>query len=206
MIREALGVLLDAHPEIEVVGQTATGAEAVQLVEELGPDVALLERSLSDMDGNDATRQIKDQNPATRVLVLTEEFSDASVRAAFRAGADGYVLKQADPDEIRMAIVRASRGAPYLGPEVTSRVLEVYLAAEGTPQEVAAPLRRLTGRERELLTLVAEGRTSREIGERLGISPRTADKHKANIMKKLDIHNVGALTAFSIRELPSSTP
>ncbi|MDW7709425.1 MAG: response regulator transcription factor [Deferrisomatales bacterium] len=201
MIREALSILLDAHPEIEVVGQAATGEEGIRLVEDLGPDVALVETELSDMDGNEATRQIKDRRTETRVLILTEEFDDKSVRAAFRAGADGYVLKQADPDEIRMAVVRAARGSPYLGPEVTARVLEVYLAAESELPGVPAPLRELTHRERELLALVAEGLTSREIGDRLGISSRTADKHKSNIMRKLNIHNVGALTAFSIREL-----
>lgn len=201
MVREGLSVLLDAHPEITVVGQAGTGDEAIRLVLELAPDVVLMETALPDMDGEAATREIKAQAPQTRVLILTEELSDAAIRSAFRSGADGYVIKQADADEIQMAIARAVRGFPYLGPEVTARVLEVYLAAEGSAGGAPGALRVLTQRERELLALVAQGLTSREIGERLGISHRTADKHKANIMKKLGIHNASALTAFAIREL-----
>lgn len=163
--------------------------------------MVLMETGLPDMDGESATRRIKAQAPQTRVLILTEELSVAAIRSAFRAGADGYVIKQADADEIQMAIARAVRAFPYLEPEVTARVLEVYLGAEAGAGEAPGALRLLTHRERELLALVAQGLTSREIGARLGISPRTADKHKANIMKKLNIHNASALTVFAIREL-----
>lgn len=204
LVREAFHALLNGHPEIEVVGESDDGVEVAALAADLEPDVVLLGLSLLNQDGIETTREIKRRTADRKVIILTEEATLAAVRMAFTAGADGFLMKSAAFSELESAFARVRSGHRYLGPEATELVLTEFLDASGQNRRAGTPLAGLTSREVEILRLCAEGKTSREMSAVLGISPRTADKHKANIMKKLAIHNTGALTAFAIRELASA--
>jgi DNA-binding NarL/FixJ family response regulator len=201
LVREALRALLDGHPEIEVVGESEDGVEIARLASDLTPDVVLVGLSVLSQDGIRVTEDIKRQTPSVRVVILTEDTSAASVRSAFAVGADGYLVKSASFGELGAALARVRGGGRYLGPEATELVLAEFLRPSESNLHQGTELGNMTSRELEILRLFAEGKTSREAATALGISPRTADKHKANIMKKLDIHNTAALTAFAIREL-----
>jgi len=204
LVREAFRSLLDGHPEIEVLGESDDGREVVALAAERSPDVVLVGLSLLHQDGIDTTREIRDRGLDVKVLILTEEASREAIRTAFEAGADGFLLKSAPFRDLEAALHRVSGGGRYLGPEATELVLEGFLASAEGLRPASPSVAGLTFREVEVLRLCAEGQTSREMGAALGISPRTADKHKANIMKKLNIHSGTALTAFAIRELTAT--
>jgi len=201
LIREAFHALLNGHPEIEVLGESDDGREVVNLVEEHLPDVVLVGLSLLHQDGVDTTREIRKRGLDVKVVILTEDASREAIQMAFEAGADGFLLKSAPFQDLEAALHRVRAGGRYLGPEATELVLGEFLASTDASRSPIPAVEGLTFREVEVLRLCAEGQTSREIGSSLGISPRTADKHKANIMKKLGIHSAGALTAFAIREL-----
>ena len=205
LVREAFRALLDGHPEIEVIGESDDGVEVAGLSVEREPDVVLLGLSLLNQDGIETTREIKRRAGERKVIVLTEDASLGAIRSAFEAGADGFLMKSAQFAELETALARVRTGRRYLGPEATELVLSEFLASSTQSRHAGTPLAGLTTREVEVLRLCAAGKTSREMSAVLGISPRTADKHKANIMKKLDIHNTGALTAFAIRELTSNS-
>jgi DNA-binding NarL/FixJ family response regulator len=197
ILREGLRALLTADPGFDVVGEAEDGRDAVRCVENHLPDLVLMDLSLPRMNGMDAIREIKRRCPETKVLALTVHKTEEYILATLRAGADGYVLKDATHAELLMAIKSVLMGRPYLSPGVSDKVIEGYLAGRKTLRSTT-PWDTLTQREREILKLIAEGYKNRQIADYLYISVKTVEKHRSNLMKKLDLHNTSALTAFAM--------
>jgi DNA-binding NarL/FixJ family response regulator len=199
ILREGLRALLSADSKYEIVGEAADGRQAVRSVEKLGPDLVMMDLSMPKMTGMDAIREIKKRYPETRVIALTVHKTEEYLRTTLQAGADAYVLKDATHRELIMAIESVLKGKTYLSPGVSEKVIEGYL--EGRENRLSnSTLELLSPREREVLKLIAEGYKNKEIAADLFISLKTVEKHRANLMKKLDLHNTAALTAYSIEQ------
>ncbi|HET7088450.1 MAG TPA: response regulator transcription factor [Anaerolineae bacterium] len=185
IVRSGVRLLLQAEPDIEVVGEALNGDEAVALAESLRPDMVLMDIAMPGMDGLEATRQIKARFPDMHVLVLTMHRSDEYFFEMLKAGASGYVLKGAETNELIGAIRAVARGEVFLYPTMAKQLLQDYLnrlkEGAGLPQPT------LTPREREILRLLAEGYSNKEIAERLIVSPSTIHSHRTNLMRKLDL-------------------
>ncbi len=198
ILRDGLRALISSDPNFEVVGEAEDGRQAIKRVNQLLPDLLLIDLSMPRMNGIDALKEIKRDCPKTRVIVLTVHKTNEYLTAALQAGADGYVLKDASREELLNAIHHVLAGKSYLSPTVSKEVISGFLEGQ-TPQESATSWSLLTRREREILTAIAEGGKNKDIAEQLHISPKTVDKHRSNIMKKLDLHNVASLTAYAIK-------
>jgi DNA-binding NarL/FixJ family response regulator len=177
----------------EVIGEASDGAEALKLAQTLKPDVAVFDLMMPTMSGLDAARQILGSNPTMPIILLTMHTEEHHVAAALRAGVKGYVLKTQAAEDLIQAIREVVRGRPYLSPGVSSAVISGYL--NGTPA-LGDPL---TAREAQVLKLVAEGHTSKEIASTLNLSVKTAESYRANLMEKLDIHDTAGLVRYAIR-------
>ena len=199
VVRSGLRMLLEAQPDMTIIGEAETGQEAIRRVAELSPDVVLMDIEMPGMNGIEATRRIKANAPASAVLALTMYEDDQYFFEMLRAGASGYVPKRAAPDELVSAIRAVSRGEVYLYPSLAGRLVQDYLrrgpAGEGEP-----PSDELTPREHEVLTLIAEGFSNNEIADRLVISAKTVDRHRENIMRKLNLHNRVDLVKYALRK------
>ena len=196
LVREGIRRLLETREDFRVVGEASDGEEAVALVTEKQPDIALMDIWMPRLSGIDATRRIGKRGLATRVLVLSMHESRSFVEEVLRAGAAGYIVKNAAPEDLLNAIDAVRSGASYLSPSITQQVVDaIARPGDAAPQGVAA----LTDREREVLQLIAEGLSSKEIAELLGVSLKTVDSHRSNLMEKLDIHKVSGLVRFAIR-------
>jgi DNA-binding NarL/FixJ family response regulator len=195
ILREGLRSLLSSEPELRVVGEAKDGREAIRRVEQLEPDLILMDLSMPRMNGVEAIREIKNRIPETKVLALTVHKAEEFVLEVLQAGADGYVLKDASSEELVMAIRSVLEGQRYLSPAVSQMVIEGYLAGRKTGE---SSWDTLTKREREILKLIAEGHKNKEIADYLCISVKTVEKHRANLMKKLDLHSAAALTAYAM--------
>ena len=199
ILREGLRALLSADPKFKIVGEAADGRQAVRSVEKLGPDLVMMDLSMPRMTGMDAIREIKKRHPETKIVALTVHKTEEYLRTTLQAGADAYVLKDATHGELLMAIDNVLKGKPYLSPGVSEKVIEGYL--EGMEKHPpGSTLGLLSPREREVLKLIAEGYKNKEIADDLCISLKTVEKHRANLMKKLDLHNAAALTAYAIEQ------
>jgi two-component system response regulator NreC len=198
IVRKGLRSLLEGGPGMAVVGEAEDGREAVRMAEQLRPDVVLMDLSMPGLNGLEATRQIKSRVPEVKVLVLTRHANEEYVFQILRAGASGYVVKKAAPDELASAIWAVYRGDSYLSPAISKTVIEAYI--EHAERMVESTYDRLTDREREVLQLIAEGHSSREIAERLCISEKTVRTHRANLMGKLDLHSTAELTQYAIHK------
>lgn len=197
ILREGLKSLLASKPEFEVVGEAEDGLDAISLVRDKSPDLVLLDLSMPRLDGLSAMRDIKRSCPDAKILALTVHTDEDYVLEAFNAGADGYCLKDAGRNELLMAIQSVFSGKPYFSPGIADRVLEGYL--EGRQRmKSSSSWETITHREREVLKLIGEGYKNKEIADLLCISVKTVEKHRSNIMKKLDLHNAAALTAYAI--------
>ncbi len=197
ILREGLKVLLSADPDLEVIAEAGDGREAIRGVQKHQPDLLLLDLSMPRMDGIPAISDIKKRYPETKIIALTVHKTEEYVLAALEAGADGYVLKDATHDELVLAIKNVMVNRPYLSPGVSRTVIKGYLhGAKGEHPE--GVFESLSPRERDVLKLIAEGNKNREIADFLCISPKTVEKHRANLMKKLDLHNAADITAFAI--------
>lgn len=199
LVREALASLVALDPHVHVVGEAGNGTDALRLIAALQPAVVLLDLSMPGIHGTEVIRQTKIAHPAVRCLVLTVHMSEPIVRAAFHAGAAGYILKEASHEELKTAIHSVAQGQTYLSPMITNTVLSGYLDKHSSFAMEASPWQELSDREREVLKLVAEGGTSKKIGERLCISVRTVEKHRANLMSKLHLKTTASLTVFAIK-------
>ena len=199
ILREGLRALLSADPKFKIVGEAADGRQAVRSVEKLGPDLVMMDLSMRRMTGMDAIREIKKRHPETKIVALTVHKTEEYLRATLQAGADAYVLKDATHDELLIAIDSALKGKTYLSPGVSERVIEGYLKGRES-RLPSSTLGLLSPREREVLKLIAEGYKNKEIAADLCISLKTVEKHRANLMKKLDLHNAAALTAYAIEQ------
>jgi DNA-binding NarL/FixJ family response regulator len=199
ILREGLRALLCTDPNLEIVGEAGDGQTAIRCVDNLSPDLVLMDLSMPKMSGLEAIRDIKNRNPDTKIIVLTVHKTEEYMLSTLQAGADGYVLKDADYPELRMAIKNVMAGRRYLSPEISEKVISGYLGGKERLRAKSV-LETLTKREREILKLIAEGYKNREVADYLFISPKTVEKHRANLMKKLNLHNASALTAFAIEK------
>jgi DNA-binding NarL/FixJ family response regulator len=197
ILREGLRALLSGEPAIEIVGEAADGHEAIRRCRELVPHIVLMDLSMPNLNGTEAIHAIKRHDPDIKIIVLTVHRSEEYVRTALEAGADGYLLKDDTRHELLAAIHNISRDKPYLSPGICDKVISGYLdhAVTGSCDLLAS---QLTVREREVTKLIAEGRKNREIAAHLSVSLKTVEKHRANLMRKLDIHSVSALTLYAI--------
>lgn len=197
ILREGLRSLLASSEDLEVVAEAEDGLGAIRCVERDNPDLILLDLAMPRMNGIEALREIKRRSPGTKILVLTVHKSEEYVLAAFQSGADGYCLKDATRAELLAAMREVLAGKRYISPGIADKVLEGYLDGRKTLKPDSS-WGSLTHREREVLKLIGEGYKNREIAEYLCISPKTVEKHRANLMKKLDLHSAAALTAYAI--------
>ena len=196
LVRQGLRALLDAEPGLRVVGEAADGFEAIRAVEHLRPSVLVLDLMMPRLGGMQVAREVTRRFPETRLLVLSMHAEDAYVSEALGSGALGYVLKASSADELVKAIREVIAGRRYLGSGLSASGVEAYAAK--TRNVPLDPYAALTAREREVLQLVAEGRTSVEIAARLSISPRTIETHRANLMHKLGLHTPAELIRFAL--------
>jgi DNA-binding NarL/FixJ family response regulator len=199
LLRAGLRALLTQDPDIEIVGEADNGRDAVQSIGTLTPHLVLMDLSMPGMNGIEAIRDIKRRYPETRVLVLTIHKTDEYIHESLRAGADGYILKDATHDELRVAIRSVLNGKTYLSPDISGKVINGYLGAGNSPGPSSA-WDSLTHREREVLKLVAEGHPNKFIADYYCLSVKTVEKHRSNLMKKLDLHNASTLTAYAIEK------
>jgi two-component system response regulator NreC len=191
ILRAGLKMMLNAQPDMEVVGEAQDGRQAIQEAQRLLPDIILMDITMSDMSGIEATRQIKKLLPEIKVLVLTMHENEEYVFQALRAGASGYMLKEAADTELITALHAIHSGQFYLSPTAQSVMVGDYLQKDSYSN--------LTEREREILKLVAEGYTNNQIAERLVISPKTVDTHRTHVMDKLNLHSRAELVKYAMR-------
>ena len=199
VVRSGLKMLLSGHEEMEIVGEAGSAAEAMLEAERTNPDVILMDIGLPDKTGIEATRDIKKKFPDVKIVALTIHEDEEYFFQMLDAGASGYVPKRAAPDELITAIRAAAAGEVYLYPSMAKLLVRDYLNAE-RPAEEKLNLDGLTDREREVLTHLAEGVGNEEIAEALVISPKTVERHRENIMRKLNLHSRSELVRYAIRK------
>jgi DNA-binding NarL/FixJ family response regulator len=197
LLRVGLRALLSHDPDLEVVGEASNGRDALRAISDLAPDLAIMDLTMPGMNGVEAIAQIKRRYPQVRVLVLTLHRAEEYIHESLKAGADGYILKDATHDELRVAIRSVLNGKTYLSPDISNNVVSVYLGG-GKNAGVSSAWDSVTHRERQVLKLVAEGRSNKFIAEYLCLSVKTVEKHRSNLMRKLDLHNASMLTSFAI--------
>jgi DNA-binding NarL/FixJ family response regulator len=199
ILRQGLRSLLSSDDDLEVVGEAGDGLSAIRSVQDLLPDLVLLDLKMPKMDGISVIHEIKKTSPDTKILALTMHTNEEYILEAFRSGANGYCLKSSSHDDLLMAIRAVLSGNFYVSPEISGKVLEGYLEGRKTIRERSS-WETLTQREREVLKLVGEGYQNKEIADYLCISVKTVEKHRANIMQKLNMHTASALTAYAIEK------
>ena len=199
ILREGLRALLSADPNFDIVGEAEDGREAVRCVEKLEPNLLLMDLSMPRMSGMDAISEIKRRYSETKIIALTVHKTEEYLLTTLQAGVDGYVLKDATHDELVLAIHNVMAGKRYLSPGISGKVIEGYLEGKEDSQSVSS-WQKLSQREREVLKLIAEGYKNKEIAEDLCISLKTVEKHRANLMKKLDLHNHAGLTVYAVEK------
>ena len=196
LVRAGIRALLEKLPGIEVVGEAANGRETLQMVKQLGPDLVLLDISMAELSGLETLPKIVSEYPSTKVLILSAHANEEYVLRALRGGAAGYLLKDAAAEELGLAIKAVGQGQTYLSPSVSRTVVDNYLqraAGDEGPSDL------LTDRQREILQLIAEGKSTKEIAYLLKISVKTAEAHRLQLMNRLDIHDVAGLVRYAIR-------
>lgn len=197
LVRAGLRALLNDLPGIEVVAETGDGREALRLVRERKPDIAMIDISMPGLNGLDVAARIAHDRPATRVIIVSMHGDDATVRRALTAGAAGYLLKNSDRAELEMALRTVARGDTWLTPTLTKRVVAAFTQETKSPE--AGPFAALTPRQREVLQLVAEGFSNKEIAQRLDVAPKTVETHRTELMERLGIHGVAGLVRYAIQ-------
>jgi DNA-binding NarL/FixJ family response regulator len=198
LFREGVKAILGAHPNFEIVGQASDGQEAVQLTRRLHPDVVLLDISMPVLKGFDAARRIRKVQPGAKVLILSIYDDEDMVARCLSAGVAGYVLKDAPPSQLVYAIEAVNKGEQYMSPRVVSYVLDRYVS--GSEQQPRTRYDLLSDREREILVLLAEGESLKDVAQRLSLSVKTVDAHKVNLMRKLELHDRSELIRYAVRK------
>lgn len=204
LVRAGINSLLQTIDGVEVVAQASNGAEALQLVAEHRPDVILMDIAMDIMNGLEATAEIQRGFPQTKIVILSMYLNEAYVEQALRAGASGYLLKDSETEEIELALATVASGELYLGPRVRKQLVESYLRRSpdvpiGLSKIPAKASIELTARQREVLKHIAEGWSTKEIAQRLGISPKTVEAHRTQLMERLGIRDIPGLVRYAIR-------
>lgn len=199
IVRAGVRLLAESQPDMEVVGEAEDGRTTIQRVRELRPDVVLMDIAMPGINGIEATRRIREESPHSQVVALTMHENERYFFEMLQAGAAGYVVKGAPPTDLIAAIRIVQEGQAYLQPSLAKNLLEDYLRRTKDTEE-RERYDNLTEREREVLRLIAEGRTSKEVAELLSLSASTVERHRANIMAKLDLHNRAQLIKYAIRK------
>lgn len=194
VVRQGFRRILEAQEDMEIVGEASNGREAVQMATDLKPDLVVMDVAMPELNGIEATRRLTASSEKTRVLALSMHKDAVYVREILRAGARGYLLKDAFDSDLVSAVRAVARGEAYLSPAISDTVLADYR------QHVTDPIDLLTTREREVLQLIAEGKTNKEIAGSLKLSVYTVDAHRARIMEKLNLHSTGELVRFAVRK------
>ncbi len=200
VVRAGLRMLLGADPELQIVGEAENGAQALRLTDELAPDVVLMDISMPDMNGIEATRKIKEQNPNVVVLALTMHEDDQYFFEMLAAGASGYVPKRAAPNDLLSAIHAVHNGGVFLFPSVARVLVQDYVQRAARAGAAGHSFDVLTEREREVLALIAQGLSNQEIADQLVISAKTVNRHRENIMAKLNLHSRVELVRYAIEK------
>jgi two-component system nitrate/nitrite response regulator NarL len=196
VVRKGIRAWLSETDGLEVLDEATNGQEALVKVKELSPDVVLMDVDMPKLNGLEATRAIRRDFPDTRVLILSGHTSKPMVLQIVQSGAQGFVLKDAPPSDILQAIESVNNGEPFFSPSISQIVLNQYLAESGADQSTTSA--RLTNRERQVLAMIAEGQSNKEMASKLGVGVRTVETHRERMMAKLDIHSVAGLTKFAI--------
>jgi two-component system response regulator NreC len=199
IVRKGIRSLLDSQPDMEVVGEAANGREAVEQVEKLQPDIVLMDITMPELNGLEATHRIKKDFPHIRVLVLTMYTNEEYIHQLLQAGASGYLDKHTAPNELVLAIHAVNRGDPFLSPSISKTIIDEYLRQSGNAA-YEDNYHKLSSREREVLQLLAEGCSYKDVAEKLHISEKTVGAHRANIMEKLNLNNSSELVKYAIRK------
>jgi len=196
LVRASLKSLLDEFAEVEVVGEAGDGREALDRIAQHRPDQILMDISMPGLNGVEATRRIVNEHPEVRVIVLSMHGDEEHVLRALRAGASGYVLKGSAPRELELAIEAVARGQLFLSPAISKHIIDIYLSRT---EDKTNSLDQLTPRQREILQLIAEGNSSKQIAKMLDASVKTIESHRASLMVRLDIHEIAGLVRYAIR-------
>jgi two-component system, NarL family, response regulator NreC len=199
IIRSGLRMLLEREAGFEVVGEASDGRQAVDLAESLKPDVIMLDIGMPNLNGIEATRQIVQKLPRTRVVVLSMHSDESYVLKALKSGARGYLLKDSAESDILNAIRAVSEGKAYFSPEISKMLVDDYMR-QMQQRGVEDSYELLTGREREILQLLAEGKSNKEISSALNLSPYTVETHRSNILQKLNLHSLPELILYAVRK------
>jgi DNA-binding NarL/FixJ family response regulator len=193
LVRQGFRMILEAQPDMQIVGQAGNGREAIELAEKLHPDVVVMDVAMPELNGIEATRRLGELVPRARVLALSMHKDAVYVREILRAGARGFLLKDSGDADLVAAVRAIAKGEGYLSPAVSDAVLTDYR------RHVTDPLDLLTSREREVLQLIAEGKTNKEIATQLNLSVYTVEAHRGRVMEKLNLHSAGELVRFALR-------
>jgi two-component system response regulator NreC len=194
VVRQGFRMILSAHPDLEIVGEAGNGREAVDLAASLRPDVVVMDVAMPELNGIEATRRLTADNPHVRVVALSMHKDSVYVREILRAGARGYLLKDSVADDLVAAVRAVAGGEGYLSPAISNAVLDDYR------KHVTDPIDLLSSREREVLQMLAEGKTNKEIAVILNLSVYTVDAHRGRIMEKLNVHSINELVRFAVRK------
>lgn len=194
IVRQGFKMILAAQPDMEVVGEAANGRQAIEMAEQLRPDIVVMDVAMPELNGVEATRRLTALSPHSRVLALSMHKVSTYVREILRAGARGYLLKDSFDTDLLAAVRAIYRGEGYLSPSVSEAVLSDYR------KQVTDPVDLLTSREREILQMIAEGKTNKEIASLLNLSVYTVDAHRGRVMEKLNLHTTGELVRFAMRK------
>ena len=200
IVRDGLRVLLEAQPDLQVIGEANNGRDAVRRVVELRPDVAVLDIAMPELNGLEAARQIRESCEDTQIIILSMHSSTAHVFQALQAGATGYLLKASSGASVVEAVRTVHAGRRFMSPEIVDKLVALSLHQQGVQHsETPNPLAHLSPREREVLQLVVEGKSSAAIADILHLSPKTVETYRGNLMKKLELPNLPELVKFAIR-------
>jgi DNA-binding NarL/FixJ family response regulator len=199
LMRRGVRTLLESHPGWEVCGEAKTGREAVRMADELKPDIIILDISMPDLNGVEAAKRIRKASVNTEILILSMHYSEQLIREIVDAGVRGYIVKSDSDRDLMIAVETLAKHKPFFTPHATEVILNNFNTggpAIPVPELIS---KRLTSREREIVQLLAEGKSSKEVASSLGISVKTAETHRANIMRKLELHSVSELVRYAVR-------
>jgi RNA polymerase sigma factor (sigma-70 family) len=199
VVRKGLRFILDQQPEMEVVGEASTGREAVKLAEELGPDLVIMDIAMPQLNGIEATAQIVKHNPSAGVIILSMHSDEGYLVRALSAGAKGYLLKDSAEIDLVRAVQAVSGRKPFFSPAIAQTLLEEYMS-HLQQKGIQDTYDLLTDREREILQLLAEGKSNKEVAEILNLSPYTVETHRTHLMQKLNLHNTAEIVLYAVRK------